>query len=93
MGNHFETFEQSDDVKIYECEVRLKFQIVENKLFINECDQSMLIESLVDAYLYGEDQYLEYLESQVNIHEAQTLEASPEMRRQLIRLRNSSKLA
>jgi hypothetical protein len=91
MGKHFEAYGHNDDVNIYECEVRLKFQIVEDKLFIHECDQSMLIASLVDAYSYGDDDHLEHLESHIDISEVQAIEASPEMRRQLIRLRNSSK--
>ncbi|MBX2866262.1 MAG: Npun_R1517 family heterocyst differentiation transcriptional regulator [Leptolyngbyaceae cyanobacterium MAG.088] len=94
MGTSFDLSNQTDDnVNIYECEVRLKFRIIENQLTIDEDDNSALLEALVDAYTYGDDEYLESLESQVNIHAIQALEASPEMRRQLIRLRNSRKLA
>ncbi|ESA33529.1 heterocyst differentiation inhibitor [Leptolyngbya sp. Heron Island J] len=84
---------QTDNVNIYECEVHLKFRIIENELSLDSTDNSALIETLVDAYSYGEDEYLESLESQINIQEIAALEASPEMRRQLIRLRNSRKLA
>ena len=84
---------QNNDIYIYECEVHLKFRIIENRLTINEADNSTLIESLVDAYSYGDDEYLESLESQIKIHEIQALEASPAMRRQLIRLKNSCRLA
>ena len=84
---------QNNDVHIYECEVRLKFRIIEDRLTIDEDDNSLLIESLVDAYSYGNDEYLESLDSQVNIHKVHALEASPAMRRQLIRLQNSRKLA
>ena len=53
-----------------------------------------LVETLVDAFAYGSDEYLEALDSQVNIEQLQDVaEASPKMRRQLIRLRNSSRLA
>ncbi|MEL6229030.1 MAG: Npun_R1517 family heterocyst differentiation transcriptional regulator [Cyanobacteria bacterium J06636_28] len=88
METSFNLSDQSDNVNIYECEVHLKFRIIEDKVTINERDSSVLIETLVDAYAYGDDEYLESLESQINIHEIQALEASPEMRRQLIRLRN-----
>lgn len=93
MGPSFELSAQNDSVNIYECEVHLKFRLIEDKVAIDERDQSALIEALVDAYTYGDDEYLESLESQINICEIQALEASPAMRRQLIRLRNSSNLA
>lgn len=82
-----------DDVNIYECEVRLKFRIIEDKFAIDGRDNTALLETLVDAYTYGDDDYLESLESQIDIHEVHALEASPDMRRQLIRLRNSQKFA
>ncbi|MEA5462176.1 Npun_R1517 family heterocyst differentiation transcriptional regulator [Leptothoe sp. PORK10 BA2] len=93
MATSFNLSDHNDDVNIYECEVRLKFRIIEDKLAIDERDQSALLESLVDAYTYGDDEYLESLESQISIQEIQALEASPEMRRQLIRLRNCRNLA
>ena len=53
-----------------------------------------LVETLVDAFAYGSDEYLEALESQVDVEPLQDVgKASPKMRRQLIRLRNSSRLA
>ncbi len=53
-----------------------------------------LVETLVDAFAYGSDEYLEALDTHVAIHQLQDIEqASPAMRRQLIRLRNSSRLA
>ena len=93
MGTSFDPSAQNENVNIYECEVHLKFRIIEEKLSMDEGDPDALIESLVDAYSYGDDEYLESLESQLKIHEIQALEASPEMRRQLIRLRNCSKFA
>ncbi|MGD1856679.1 MAG: Npun_R1517 family heterocyst differentiation transcriptional regulator [Leptolyngbyaceae cyanobacterium] len=93
MGTSFDLSAQNDSVNIYECEVHLKFRIIEDKLTIDKQDTDALIEALVDAYTYGDDEYLESLESQINIHEIQALEASPEMRRQLIRLRNCHKFA
>lgn len=92
MATSFNISDQNDNVNIYECEVHLKFRIIEEQVAINERDNSALIETLIDAYAYGDDEYLESLESQINIHEIQALEASPEMRRQLIRLRNCRKL-
>ncbi len=80
------------DVGIYECEVRLKFRIIEEQMTMSNRDE--LIETLVDAFAYGNDDYLEALDSQVTIEQMQDIgEASPKMRRQLIRLRNSSRLA
>lgn len=53
-----------------------------------------LVEILVDAFAYGSDEYLEALDTHVAIHQLQDIEqASAAMRRQLIRLRNSSRLA
>ena len=81
-----------NDVGIYECEVRLKFRIIEEQMTMNNREE--LVETLVDAFAYGSDEYLEALDSQVNIEQLQDVaEASPKMRRQLIRLRNSSRLA
>mgnify|MGYP001796298407 CR=1 FL=1 len=80
------------DSGIYECEVRLKFRIIEEQLTMTNHDE--LVETLVDAFAYGSDEYLEALDSQVDIEQLKDVaEASPEMRRQLIRLRNSNRLA
>ncbi|NJM99435.1 MAG: Npun_R1517 family heterocyst differentiation transcriptional regulator [Phormidesmis sp. RL_2_1] len=80
------------DVGIYECEVRLKFRIIEESLIMT--NQEELVETLVDAFAYGSDEYLEALDSHVAIHPLQDVaQASPAMRRQLIRLRNSNRLA
>ncbi len=57
-------------------------------------NKEQLVETLVDAFAYGSDEYLEALDSDVNIQQLQDVgQASPQMRRQLIRLRNSSRLA
>lgn len=80
------------DVGIYECEIHLKFRIIEEGLMM--INQEELVETLVDAFAYGSDEYLEALDSHVAIHQLQDVaQASPAMRRQLIRLRNSSRLA
>lgn len=79
------------DVEIYECEVRLNFRIIEEQLTMTNKDE--LIETLVDAFAYGSDEYLETLESEVKVQKLNDVDnASPQMRRQLIRLRNSSRL-
>jgi len=79
------------DVGIYECEVRLKFRIIEEQLTMTNKEE--LVETLVDAFAYGSDEYLEALDSDVDIQQLQDVgDASPQMRRQLIRLRNSSRL-
>jgi hypothetical protein len=79
-----------NELGIYECEVRLKFRILEEKLAMDNRED--LLETLMDAYAYGSDEYLEALSSHVKIEEIEAIEASPAMRRQLIRLRNSQKL-
>ncbi len=80
-----------DDVGIYECEVRLRFRIIEEQLTMTNHEE--LVETLVDAFAYGSDEYLEALDSHVAIQRLQDIgQASPAMRRQLIRLRNSSRL-
>lgn len=74
-------------VGVYECEVKLKFRVLEESL--TECDREQLLKLLVDAFAYGSDEFLEALHTEVDIQEVSALEASPEMRRQLIRLRNA----
>ena len=77
-------------VGIYECEVTLKFRLIEEELV--QCDREQLLRILVDAYSYGSDNYLETLNADVRVKEVAELEASPEMRRQVIRLRNATGL-
>ena len=80
------------DVGIYECEVRLKFRIIEEEMTMTNRDE--LVETLIDAFAYGSDEYLETIDSGVKIEQLEDVaQASPKMRRQLIRLRNSSRLA
>lgn len=82
------TQESMPQVGIYECEIKLKFRLIEEDLA--HCDRDQLLQILVDAYSYGSDDYLEALQTEVDVHEVSELEASPEMRRQVIRLRNAS---
>ncbi|NEP15356.1 MAG: hypothetical protein F6J97_00400 [Leptolyngbya sp. SIO4C1] len=91
MGRSIKPSSPDEHISIYECEVRLKFRIIEEALTAR--DRDALIETLVDAFTYGSDDYLEALDSQVNIQKLQDMDASPAMRRQLIRLRNSNRLA
>lgn len=75
-------------VGVYECEVKLKFRLLEEEL--EGIQQEQLLQLLLDAFTYGSDDYLEPLQTDVNVQEISALEASPEMRRQLIRLRNAT---
>jgi len=51
-------------------------------------DREHLLELLIDAFSYGSDEFVEQLESQVDVTEVSEMQAAPLMRRQLIRLRN-----
>lgn len=79
---------QSFDPKfaVYDCEIRLKFRLIEEKKVLNNREQ--LLDLLLDAFSYGADEYLEPETALVEAHEIPEVEASPQMRRQLIRLRN-----
>ena len=65
----------------------LDFEPEEN-LTMNTRDE--LLEILMDAFAYGNDDYLESLDTHVDVEPVEELEASPAMRRRLIRLRNSA---
>lgn len=75
-------------IGVYECEVKLKFRLIEESLA--NCDREQLLQLLMDAFTYGSDEYLEPLQTEVAVQEVPELDASPAMRRQLIRLRNAS---
>ncbi len=77
-------------VHVYECEVHLKFRMIEEKGL--PTDRAELLELLLDAFGYGSDEYLDPFHVEVNATEVSEMDASPEMRRQLIRLRNSKDL-
>ncbi len=80
---------QSDDseVGVYECELHLKFRLIYDKEAM--ADQDELLDLLLDAFMSGEDDYLEPTKVLVKAERISELMASPEMRRRLIRLRNS----
>ncbi len=75
------------EVGVYECEVHLKFRLIEEKDVLNDPEQ--LLEFLIDAFSCGSDEYMEPIHVQVKAEEICEVTASPQMRRQLIRLRNS----
>jgi Mg2+ and Co2+ transporter CorA len=77
----------ANEIGVYECEIHLKFRLIEEKGVIKEQDQ--LLEALLDAFAYGSDDYMEPIEVEVAAQEMSELQASPDMRRRLIRLRNS----
>jgi hypothetical protein len=77
----------STEIGVYECEVKLKFRLLEENLA--DCDRDQLLQILVDAFSYGSDEYLEQIQADVEVAEVPELQASPHMRRQLIRLRNA----
>lgn len=78
----------NSDFAVYDCEIHLKFRLIEEKQIFSNREQ--LLEMLLDAFSYGADEYLESIQANVEASEIPEMEASPQMRRQLIRLRNSS---
>jgi hypothetical protein len=76
MADSLPTSSVSPQVGVYECEITLKFRLLEESQVINS---------------YGNDEFVETLDSQVDIVEVPAVEASPLMRRQLIRLSNRSR--
>ena len=81
---------QKVEISVYECEIHLKFRLIEEKGVLSDRDK--LLDLLIDAFSAGADEYLEPLHSCVKTEEISELDASPQMRRQLMRLRNSSDL-
>lgn len=78
------------EIGVYECEVHLKFRLLEEKGALSE--RSRLLEALIDAFAYGADEYMEPIQAEAAVQEISELQASPALRRQLLRLRNSSEL-
>lgn len=76
------------EVGVYECEIHLKFRLVEEKSLFSDRDQ--LLQVLLEAMVDGSDDFIETLSAAVKAHEISELKASPQMRRQLMRLRNST---
>jgi Npun R1517 len=82
----------SVEVGVYECEIHLKFRLIEEKSLLS--DREQLLQVLLDAFLTeASDDFLETLQASVKALEISELKASPQMRRQLMRLRNSHETA
>jgi len=80
----------NSEVGVYDCEIHLKFRLIEEKGVLS--DREQLLETLLEAFSCGADEYLEHIEVEVSVQEVSDIDASPQMRRRLIRLRNSSDL-
>jgi hypothetical protein len=90
-SNSLENQPAKPEIGIYDCEIHLKFKLIEDKHVFNDRDR--LLEMLLDAFAYGADEYLEHVHVHVAAQEISETDASAPMRRQIIRLRNSSKLS
>ncbi len=88
-SNSLEHQPAKPEIGIYDCEIHLKFKLIEDKHVLNDRDR--LLEMLLDAFSYGTDEYLEQVQVHVAAEEISETNASARMRRQIIRLRNSSK--
>ncbi|MBD2020269.1 Npun_R1517 family heterocyst differentiation transcriptional regulator [Leptolyngbya sp. FACHB-36] len=91
MKHDLECQPTSSEVGVYECEIHLKFRLIEEKGALGDRDR--LLELLLDAFACGMDDYLEPIHVAVDAQEILEVQASPQMRRHLIRLRNSKDLA
>ncbi|MBV9384816.1 MAG: Npun_R1517 family heterocyst differentiation transcriptional regulator [Chroococcidiopsidaceae cyanobacterium CP_BM_ER_R8_30] len=83
---------KSNKICVHECEIHLKFRLVEEKRALFG-DRDELLEFLIEAFTTGADEYMEPIETRVRVEEVPDLDASAQMRRLLMRLRNSSELA
>ena len=95
MKHDFECQPNSNELGVYDCEVRLKFRLIEEKGLLKglQNDREKLLEVLLEAFSCGPDEYMEPVEVRAAAHEVPEVQASPQMRRRLIRLRNSKDLA
>ena len=91
MKHELECQATSSEIGVYECEVRLKFRLIEEKGALDDRDN--LLELLLDAFACGADEYLEQIQAEATVEAVAEVQASPKMRRRLIRLRNSKDLA
>ncbi|MBD3883540.1 Npun_R1517 family heterocyst differentiation transcriptional regulator [Phormidium tenue FACHB-886] len=91
MNSNLDRQTISSEFAVYDCEIHLKFRLIEEKRVI--CNREQLLELLLEAFSYGADEYLEASLVEVETQELSDVEASPQMRRQLIRLRNSRDIA
>jgi hypothetical protein len=79
---------RNSEVGVFDCEIHLRFRLVEELDVIR--DREHLLDLLLDAFTCGADDFLEPIEVKVETQAVPEIEASPQMRRQLIRLRNSN---
>ena len=79
--------DSSSEVGVYDCEVSLRFRMIEDGSALQ--DREQLLSILLDAFGYGSDEYLEATHVHAEARQLPETEASPELRRQLMRLRNS----
>ncbi|GJD22650.1 hypothetical protein RIVM261_076060 [Rivularia sp. IAM M-261] len=77
------------EVGVYECEIHLKFRLIEEKNLFSDRDQ--LLQALIKAIVDNSDDSIETLQTAVKAYEVSELKASPQMRKYLMRLRNASK--
>ncbi|HEY9639477.1 MAG TPA: Npun_R1517 family heterocyst differentiation transcriptional regulator [Coleofasciculaceae cyanobacterium] len=90
MNSNLDRQPITSEFAVYDCEIRLKFRLIEDKQVI--LNREELLEILLEAFSYGADEYMEPLAAAVETQELPDVEASPQMRRQLIRLRNSREI-
>ncbi|MEM7579469.1 MAG: Npun_R1517 family heterocyst differentiation transcriptional regulator [Cyanobacteria bacterium P01_A01_bin.80] len=76
------------EVGVYECEINLKFRLIEEKSLLR--DREQLLQVLLDSLTEGSDDFMEMFQQLVKVHQITELKASPQMRRMLMRLRNSN---
>ena len=78
---------ETPEVGVYECEVHLKFRLIEEKGALS--DREQLLDFLLDMFSCGSDEFLELVQAKANAEEISEFTASPQMRRQIMRLRNA----
>jgi len=91
VSNSFGQQPPGSEVGVYECEIHLKFRLIEDRGLPR--DREQLLELLLEAYAWEEDEGIERLEATVKTKMADESVLPPRLRRQLMRLRNSNKLA
>ncbi|MEO0409049.1 MAG: Npun_R1517 family heterocyst differentiation transcriptional regulator [Cyanobacteria bacterium P01_A01_bin.135] len=75
------------EVGVYDCEIHLKFRLVEDEALLG--DREQLLERLLEAFSCGPDEYLEPILAEAHAEAVAETDASAQMRRQVIRLRNA----
>lgn len=83
----FTMLNQSNALKVYDCEIQLRFRLIEDRTAV-EGDPDRLLDMLLEAFSCGEDGYMETTHVSVDATPLGDTEVSPAMRQQLLRLRN-----